>query len=238
MVKRYSRLRKTQERRNIRKAFIYIVVTLTIGVLFVAFGIPSVARFADFIVNLKQSSQPIEKNDTTPPIVPSVDPLPEYTNQVKLDIAGSAEPGSTIVIDFNKEDIEVVTDKNGEFNSSVELWDGVNTIRVKSMDNSGNESDSTELVRVTYDNESPSLEINSPSQGDEFYGSNQRQIVIEGVTEENSQVYINDRFTVVDSEGNFTYVTTLENGENTFNIKAVDRAGNTTEKQLKVNYIE
>jgi bacillopeptidase F len=89
---------------------------------------------------------------------------------------------------------------------------------------------------VNFDNEPPKLDITKPTDGSEFYGSRQRQLVIEGTTDENATININSRMVVVDNQGNFSFGITLQDGTNEFTIKAQDAAGNTTEKTLKVQY--
>jgi len=58
----------------------------------------------------------------------------------------------------------------------------------------------------------------------------------EGKVEENAKVQINDRVVVVESDGTFSFVTTLSEGQNNFTVKAEDEARNKVEKNLKVTY--
>ncbi|MEJ2441808.1 MAG: hypothetical protein P8Y06_02730, partial [Patescibacteria group bacterium] len=73
-------------------------------------------------------------------------------------------------------------------------------------------------------------------EGKEFYGAKERQITIEGVTEEGVSLTINDRVVAVDEDGGFAFSTTLGEGENNFNIKSADKAGNQTEMDFKVSF--
>jgi hypothetical protein len=47
---------------------------------------------------------------------------------------------------------------------------------------------------------------------------------------------INDRIVSVDDSGTFQYTTTLNDGANTFAVKSTDQAGNTTEKDITLNF--
>ena len=66
--------------------------------------------------------------------------------------------------------------------------------------------------------------------------STENEIMVKGKTEEKATVTVNERFVVVGSEGNFEYSLTLSEGENKILIVAIDKAGNKTEKELKVTY--
>lgn len=236
MVRRYSRLARTEEKKNIRKAIFYIALTLVSLAIFVLFGLPTIARFAAFLTDIRKSSEPVEKNDTTPPVQPRLEPTIEATNELKIDIKGTTEPGATVTLFLNNKEEEVLADKDGEFSYTFFLNDGANTISAAAKDSSGNESQKTETVRVTYDDDPPALAIIKPEDGSEFYGSKQRQIVIEGTTEPGASININGRVVVVENDGSFAFVTTLSEGENTFNIKAEDQAGNAKETSLTLHF--
>lgn len=233
---RYSRRKSTEEKKNIRKAFLYGLLTIGAIVALLFFGLPSVAKFAGFLSDLRSSNQPVDINDTTPPAPPTINEPPEVTNEVAIEITGKTEPGATIILFVNGDEEELLANKDGEFNYDWELLDGDNRISAKAKDAAGNESQETQTYEVTYDDEPPELTVNSPEDGKEFFGSRERQVTIEGTTEEGASVIINERVVVVDSEGNFTFLTTLSDGENNFTIKARDRAENETGQSLTLHF--
>lgn len=211
------------------------LTVILIGGIFV-FGLPTVAKFAAFLTDLRKSGEPVEINDTTPPAPPRLDTLPEATNKTRIEVSGESEPGATVILSFNEDPQEVLADSEGSFRFTFELNDGPNTLIASAKDPSGNESQKTEGVTIIFDDEEPSLSINSPSEGASFFGSKQRQVVVEGTTDSEASLSINDRFVLVEEDGSFAFATTLSEGENTFNLKAQDKAGNQTEKSLKVNF--
>lgn len=236
MARSYSRLKTTEEKRNIRTAVALGVLTLVlIGVVFV-FGLPTVAKFAAFLSDLRKSGEPVEVNDSTPPAPPRIDELPEATNKASVEVSGESEPGATVILVFNSRSEEVLADSEGSFRSTFELDDGENTLIASAKDSSGNESQKTDEFTINFDDEEPSLEVSSPSDGASFFGSKQRQLVISGTTEADASLSINDRFVLVEEDGSFAFATTLAEGENTFNLKSQDKAGNSTEKSFKVNF--
>jgi bacillopeptidase F len=233
---RYSRRATKEQQKNIRRAVFFGILTLGVFLLFFFFGLPTVARFAAFLTELRTSTQPVEINDTTPPAPPKLEEPHEYTNKTSIEIEGTTEPGATVTIYANSNEEEVLANKNGEFSFDWSLLDGDNKIYAKSKDAAGNESQESKVYYVTYDNDPPELTITSPEDGKTFYGSQERQITIEGNTEEGASVTVNDRLVVVDSQGEFTFATSLSDGENKFMVKATDKAGNTEETELTVNY--
>jgi len=233
---RYSRLASVEEKRNMRRAFLFTILTILaiLGVLF--YGLPSVARFAAFLSDLRKSSLPVDRNDTTPPAPPRLDRLPEATKEPEIEISGVTEEGATVILTLNGKDEEVVADADGKFRFSYSLRKGENQILAKAKDRTGNESQPTAGITVLFDNEAPKLDISAPADGSQFYGDGQRQLAIKGTTEVGITLTINDRIVKVEEDGTFTFATTLADGENSFNLKSADKAGNQTEKTLKVNF--
>lgn len=236
MRRRYSRRAQTEEKKNIKRAVGFGFLTLALIVAFIFLGLPAVAKFAGFLTDLRKSGLPIDINDTTPPAPPVLSNLPEYTKKKSIEITGKTEAGATVILFLNDSEEEIVANNDGEFSYRYGVWKGENTISAKAKDSAGNESQETKIYKVIFDDQPPKLEINSPEDGREFYGSKERQINIEGVTEEGVSLTVNERIVAVDSDGSFTFLTTLEEGENTFTIKAEDRAGNSEEKTLTVRF--
>jgi hypothetical protein len=236
MRRPYSRLIGVEEKRNMRSAILFIILTVAF-VSFVFFvGIPLLGKFTVFISDLRGGSKAIVKNDTTPPAPPTFNYVPSFTNQQTASVSGSTEPGATVKITFNGTSQEALADKDGVFSFNLQLQNGVNAFSAVSIDQAGNQSLKSQDFQITFDNKPPSLTINSPSDGSSFFGSNQRQVTIQGKTDAGAGVTINDRIISVDDSGNFQYTTTLNDGANPFVVKATDQAGNTTEKDITLNF--
>lgn len=234
--RRYSRLGRVEDQKNKRRAFIFIVGTIAAILLIFFFGLPVVARFAAFLTEINQSSEPVDVSDTIPPVPPRFEPLPEATSEFNIEIKGSTEPGVTVIISVNRKEEEILANKDGEFTYSFALLDGNNTISAIARDSSGNESQKSQVHEIEYDNDPPSLNITNPEDGSEFFGSKQRQTLIEGQTEDNVTLNINDRLVVVESDGSFAFATTLNEGENQFTLKAEDTAGNKSETSIMLHF--
>lgn len=235
-TKRYSRLASVEERKNVKNAYKYIAWSIIALVLLVFLGIPTLVRFAGFIGDIAKSDKPVEVNDITPPAPPQFDEIPEFTNKEILEITGQSENAAIIKIRANNNDSEVVANSEGKFSFTFNLNKGENSIDATATDLSGNQSTQTQTFRISYDNEEPELTVESPADGSSFFGSGQRQLSIKGAVDENVDLRINDRFVSLKDDNTFSFATTLSEGENKFEIKATDPAGNESSTSLTVTF--
>lgn len=224
-----------EERKNIRQAILLISLAI-LSILFLFYvGIPLVAKFTAYLNSIRETSNDIS-NDNTPPAPPKFDSFSDYTNQKKFDIKGTAEPGSTIKLTFNGEEKENITGRDGNFSFNVDLNSSTNSFSAIAIDQAGNKSQETKEYKITFDEKPPELSVTKPENGASMFGVTQRQLTIEGTTDPETNITINDRFVTVADDGNFQFTTTMSEGENTYNVKATDQAGNITEKSLSVSF--
>ena len=236
MAQRYSRLESTEEKRNFRSATILLILSIAVVVLLFVYGIPLVGRVASFVSGLRGGNV-ITSNDKTPPIPPNYNVFPDYTNQQTISISGNAEPGVVIKLTFNGKAQETVVDKESNFSfQGLSLKDDQNKFSAVAVDVAGNISQPTGEKLITYDAKPPELTIDNPADGTRFFGNTERQINIQGTTETDVSITINNRIVSVNDSGKFQYPVTLNSGENSFTFKALDLAGNITEKTLVVNF--
>lgn len=232
----YSRRQSIEERENKRKAVGFTLLSIAFIVFMFYFGLPIVARISNFTYDLKKSGEPVENSDQTPPPPPHFDNLPLYTKDENLEISGYSEAGVAIEIFNNDQKKEILADSSGRFSTALKLNEGENTLYGYSQDSSGNKSLESETFKIYLDKKKPDLTVSKPKNGEEFIGSKQKQISIEGKTEKYAQIQINDRFVVVNSDGSFNYIYGLNQGENPLTIKSEDQAGNITEISIKVTF--
>ena len=236
MVKRYSRLASVEEKKNIKRAYWYVILSILAVIFLIFLGLPTLVRFAGFVGDVAKSDKPVEINDNTPPAPPQFNDLPEFTKEEKLEITGRSENGATISIRANNETSEVVANSDGDFNFVFNLNDGQNTIDAKAKDLSGNESTQTQTYTIVFDNKEPELEVTSPADGSSYFGSGQRQLSIKGTVNEVVDLTINGRVAAVKEDNTFSFATTLSEGENKFEVKAIDMSGNETSISFTVNF--
>lgn len=232
----YSRRQTIEEKTNRRKAIGFTLLSIGFILFMFFYGLPLLVKLASIAYDFKKGSEAIEVTDNTPPPPPRLDSTPEYTNKDSVELNGSSESGSIVVIDVNGKTDEVVADNSGRFSLTINIQKGENFIKVYAKDSSGNKSQDTSTHIVIFDTEPPKIEVSAPVNNTDYYGSLQKSLIIKGVTEESAQVQINDRLAIVDGSGNFSFAVQLSPGENIFNIKATDKASNTTETSIQVNF--
>lgn len=232
----YSRLAKVEEKKNMRSAVFFGILSVGMLFLIVFYGLPAVAKFAGFLTDINQVDQPIEVSDTTPPAPPRIISPDEFTNKKILEVNGTAEAGSTVTLYLGSEEKEVVVSDDGSFTTTFTLRRGENRLHAIAKDTSGNESTESETYVINYDDKAPELSIISPTDGKNYVGEGSRQITVKGLAKDAYDVSVNDRRATLDKDGNFSASYTLEDGENVLNIKAVDEAGNEAETHITVTF--
>lgn len=225
----------SEEEKIKRRAIIFGVLTIILIVAVVVWGIPLFIRLVDYLGDLKSSKSPQTVEDTIPPPVPRFTFIPEATNSGQLKISGVTEPESKVYLTFNDDEIETEVNKEGDFElEKVDLNKGKNTLYALAEDKAGNKSDTTEELEVIYDTGKPELEIIEP-EDDSL--ADEQIIEIQGKTEPSARALVNDHVVIVGQEGKFTYRMTLQEGSNEITVKTEDKAGNVTEKKIKVTYL-
>ncbi len=114
--------------------------------------------------------------------------------------------------------------------------DGVYYWRVAAIDKQGFPGIKSEsrLVKVITDNVLPFVYMNIPDRGVQ---TTKESFVIEGETEHDAILNINDKKVDVDSLGNFAFPVSLNEGENSVKVKLIDIAGNVNEFEKNITYL-
>lgn len=238
--KNYSRLAKTEAKRARKSALVYIVLTIVLIVLLPTYGLTALSKFTGFLYKLsgRDNTTITKSSDGNIVIPPRIDTLPQFTNQDKVRISGTTTPGMNVEVFFDDSQKEVLADANGEFSASFTISEERDyTGYAFTVNNAGEKSEKSQMVKITYDKTPPNLEIISPANETTFYGSQQSSQRIQGQVEEDDKVLINDRIAIVDGSGKFDYMADLAKGDNNFKIKVSDQAGNETEQDLKLTLV-
>ncbi|KKQ95644.1 MAG: hypothetical protein UV74_C0013G0253 [Candidatus Woesebacteria bacterium GW2011_GWB1_43_14] len=235
MAKYYSRLTRTEEKKNRRSVIVFGALTVLLIIFIFTYGFSLTAKVSNLLASATGRSPIFEVTDDTPPAPPQIDSLPEQTNDPRLIVKGSAEPESKVIITLNGTEKEILTDIDGDFSSSFTLTRDKNSLSAVTVDEGGNTSKPTQTYNISYDITKPEINITNPKNGQSFFGKD-KQITIEGETELETSVTINERVIVVGGGGKFSHPYTLSDGENTLNFLVVDLAGNESEVAISVSY--
>jgi len=235
---RRSRLVRKEGDKLKRQTVVTLLLTVFAIFALIYWGIPALIRMAIFLGELRNSSQPIDQQDTLAPSRPQLESLPTATKDNTITISGFAEAESLVQLYRSGSKLkETFTSSEGDFSfSGVLLKDGDNTFYVTATDTAGNESEQSNRETIIYDATPPKLVIDSPQDGAEIFGPSNQTTTITGSTDPDTDIDVNGRFALVGSEGNFSVSYFLENGDNKLVITAIDAAGNQTVKEITVKY--
>lgn len=237
MIRNSSRMQRLEEKRNLKRAVLFICGIVVILVLVLTLGFSALTNMFLFISSLKSGGNLNTKSDNIPPSPPQLIVPFEATNSASLTIKGIAEPSSKVYLSHNgKDTIDTTTPDSGVFIfERIKLVDGKNTFSAISIDPAGNKSQNSELQVITLSTKSPTLSLDSPSDRQVVTGKDIR-LEVKGTTDIGTRVTVNDRVVIVGADGRFTMTIGLNSGENVLVVVATDVAGNQTRKEVTVTY--
>jgi hypothetical protein len=235
---RRSRLNKSLENKNRKTIILSILGIAIILFLFFRFGIDALVNFSLFVSGSKSQSTSQSSNQINYVATPILNPLPSATNSAQIVISGTSLKNYNITLYLNNTTDQTQADNNGNFNFVEQLLSGDNQIKVQAEYNN-NKSDFSNSVTVSYSNSQPTLDINSPTDGQKFDKNsigNGNTVIISGKTDPGDSVTVNGFWAVIDDNNNFSYTLPVQSGDTQIKVIATDQAGNRTEKDLKINF--
>lgn len=241
-MKQGSHLRRSLENRS-KKTLILTGLGLTaIIILLILFGQSLLVNFSVLLGDAKNGensvTQPIDKTDVNYIPAPILNPLSEATNSAEITVRGSisSDTDAEIRLYLNDElvDVSKIENNNTFIFDGIELIEGKNEIKALSKIDE-DMSDNSNIITISYLKEPPSLDVEYPKDNAEFSGENST-LQVKGKTDKDSNVKVNEFIAITKNDGSFTYNFKMQNGENKLIIQAIDKAGNTTGKEIKVTY--
>ena len=235
MDSRLSRRSEKQSKKQLYASLIGIVVVIFIALNFGPILISQLGGFIDTLAGKsKQFTNLVSDADLEPP---QLDPLPAGTTGESINVTGRAfYTDGKVELFLNNSSYEIITLNNSQDYEieDIELAEGENILKVRMISNN-KRSEFSQDYKISYLKDEPKLEINSPSDGASFSKTDQ-EINVRGKTDPENTIRVNDFIAIVDTEGNFSYIFKLKEGENKIKIVATNLAGKTTEKELTVSY--
>lgn len=225
------------ERRGNRNLIFSLILGLTLLYFLFSWGLPtlinSLSFFNKFKPSLSKQTQ-IDENAIAPPVLN----IPfEATNTATIRISGYTQPTSLVEIYFDDQLKEILeSGDNGKFESgSLSLSIGTNNIYGKTVDEKGNKSTPSKLIKLIYSNEKPKLELSEPPDNHQIKGGD-KKLRVSGKTDPLSSVTVNGQTMIVTVEGNFSTEISLNDGENIITVAAISPIGNSTSLQRRVTF--
>jgi len=229
-----SRLARKEQKKLSRQTFGMIFLAIVILIFFIFVLLPGGVRiFFSFL----DSNSSFDNSDTIPPQVPVLSSPVEATFSASIKIDGFGEPESKVIVVLGgSKEAEIDVDSEGVFSHQLDLVEGENEFAFYSIDKAENESELTKSYKVIYDNETPIIHIDTPENDAEIVAKKNQMLSIAGNTEPGAKIYLNDRLIYAKSDGSFTSSYRLNDGENILLFRAIDKAGNSSETELKVSF--
>jgi hypothetical protein len=233
----FSRLNRLQDRKEKRRLVLSIAGIIAIFVLILLFGVKALIGFSLLVEKLRGGSPTSTQQSQTLILPPTIDSPNTATNSATISITGKGQAGLTLILYVNnKEHSQLPVKSDNTFVvPNVTLINGTNTVSAKLTDAKGNLSDLSNIVSVTYGNTPPKLIISDPADNTTV-SADPNTVTINGMTDDNVTVTVNDRMVVIKTDNSFSYSYPLNEGDNILNIVATDAAGNQTAIQRKVTY--
>lgn len=230
-------LRHSESKAKRKLIFTIVGIIVACYVLF-NWGLPFVIGHLSFLNKHKETVQ-ADTLKIDEAIAPPVLYIPfEATNSASLPISGYAAPLSRVEIYIDDEvKAQTSTDSEGKFEAGpISLNLGTNNIHAVTINDSDNKSLPSKNIRLYYSSEKPELSVSEPADGTEVKGGD-KKVKVAGKTEVNNSVTVNGSTVIVDSEGNFSTVVALNDGDNTLTVVASNSFGNNNQIQKNVKYV-
>ncbi|MCX6794218.1 MAG: hypothetical protein NTY06_03900 [Candidatus Gottesmanbacteria bacterium] len=233
----FSRLNRVADRKEKRRLLLAIAGIIAIFALILLFGVKALIGFSLLVEKLRGSTPTTAQQSQTLILPPTIDQPPVATNSATISVTGKGQTGLTLILYVNNSEYsQFPLKQDGTFvKSAIPLTSGSNTISAKLTDAKGNLSDLSNIVSVTYGNTPPKLVISDPIDNATVNGD-PNTVTINGMTDDNVTVTVNDRMVVIKTDNSFSYSYPLNEGDNILNVVATDAAGNQTTIQRKVTY--
>lgn len=233
-----QRYRSYSAKRLIRKSRRNLIITslLIIGLLYatISWALPSFINMLGAVNNIIKP-QAKEVNQINSTLAPPILSIPfEATNTARINMSGYSNPNSKVKIFVDDKEVKTVDVlADGSFLAKeIELSLGTNTIFAKSIDEEEKESLNSKAFKIILDSEKPPLNVSEPEDNKNVTG--ERRLKIAGETEPGVQVFVNGIQAIVNKNGKFSLDVQLNDGENNFTIKAIDKASNSEEISRRV----
>lgn len=232
-INRVQRLARREEKDTVRRIFLLSAVSVVLIFILLTVGVAALGKFADFLGLFFKGQEAGQTEETNIP-APILDTVSDMTNNENFKLTGFSASGEKVEIYKNDEIVGEIPLESGKFEHEILLEIGENRIAAKAIGANGRSSDFSPTVVMTLDKTEPKLEVTNPQNDQSFFGNN--RITVEGKTEKDAQVFVNNFLANVGVEGDFDALIALVDGDNEVEVKALDEAGNSNIVKIKVNF--
>jgi len=222
-----------RDRKRGNDSWKYFLISVVFIGVFIKWGIP---LFLDILSGPTGKKIKITE-EAIPPIIPQLSALPEATFSASIQVEGFTDKEVEVTVMVNDQNGDsTITDKEGAFTLTAKLADGENRIQVKAKNS--DQKESTSVIKIVSRDDKPiTITLDSPKDGSEFLGKTNQVVEFRGKLDKSeADLTINNAFARVMSDGRFSLMFRLAEGENEIKLVAIDKAGNRAEKSLRINF--
>lgn len=235
-----SFLSRRIERKNKKNFLLTLAICGFLIFILFAWFIPTFIGSLSFLNRYKDTPKVTKSVSESASLAPPVLNIPyEATNTASIKVKGYSTPETSIEIYLNDQLASTVkSDSDGSFvGNEIRLDLGSNSIYGKTVDSNGNKSYGSKPIIISYSNEKPKLELSNPQDNQTIKGGD-KKITVSGKTNDDKEITItiNGNQTIVSSDGSFSRVIDINEGDNNISVTATDKAGNTADITRKVTY--
>lgn len=230
-----SRLESYERAHLIRQTILFTGLSVALGLAFIFLILPF---YIKILAARNLSSKLSFSGVSVPPSRPFLSQPFEATHSATITLQGSSQAGLKVILLHNGVPTEETTPENdGTFTFDVSLERGENRFSaVAENDKQERSNPSSEFV-IVYTTDAPKLDVTEPADNATITQQKQNPLTVRGSTNPGTRVFINDQMLFVASDGSFTGSVQLSQGENKIAVKAVNRAGIETIKELTVRFL-
>lgn len=232
-----SRLERQRRKKFIISSLFFLTILILLLIFIFTIGLKLLFNLSIFVAELGQPTTRVKTNDKEKMLNHelTIEEIPIATNSSEIFISGKEIGFERIRFYINEEEVKNIKVKEKE--SFVQkigpLKQGENEIYLLGENKNLDKKQQTKKYLVFYKKEKPTLTIIEP---EDKATVSEQEITIEGKTDPEVSLKVNNNPVVVTSEGNFQTTIRLKQGENKILFEAQDMAGNSTTKELTINY--
>ncbi len=210
-----------------------LLIFLLIFIFFIGFQV--ILKSSGFVGSLGKDTDTTQNQEEDFFGTLDVDEVPPATNSASFIISGNITDFDTLEFYINNSKKKSVNVKGKDsFSQKIPgLQKGKNEVYIKAITEDRKHSKKSDVYTLLYKSEKPKLEVKEP--GDDSK-TDKTEITVAGTTDQDVTIKVNSFPTVVDAQGGFRTTVRLQEGENKIIIMAIDDAGNTEQKEIKVTY--
>lgn len=227
---------ESHQRKSLNKNLFLISLALVILIIFIfTVGIKALLGSAVFISQLTKKGQSETLTSKKDDFFGNIDvtSIPSATNSSTITISGRVLNYDLVEFFLNDKKVDQIEVVDSFENNIDDLQDGDNEIYLIAKSKKNKSTEKTTNFSVFVKKQKPMLEISEPKDGAKTAND---EIKIVGKTDKEVIIEINNQPVVVNVLGEFLSSVKLQTGENKIVITALDIAGNTETKEIKIIY--